>query len=141
MTIFLTFIVWFLTGVMCGYFAFQRGRNPYVWFGLGLFFGLLGLAALFLMPALNQEGDEELEEKDPLDDQVPAVVSEVDPSTREWFCVDKQKAQQGPMSFDALKTLWSQGIIDSTSYVWCDGMEKWEKIENMSWDLTKDSDN
>lgn len=134
MATFLTLAFWFLTGLGTAYFANQRGRDPYLWFAIGLFFGLFGLVFLFLLPIAN-----DTEEKRKIDDQDeetllldPDVQSNtVDFKFKEWFYLDQSQAQKGPVSFVFIKSLWDDGKINSNTYVWADGMEKWKKIEEL----------
>jgi hypothetical protein len=31
----------------------------------------------------------------------------------------------------ALRELWNRGKLELNNYVWSDGMEKWEKVDNL----------
>jgi hypothetical protein len=37
----------------------------------------------------------------------------------------------GPVSIIALRELWNRGLLELNSYVWTDGMEKWEKVDHL----------
>jgi hypothetical protein len=41
--------LWLILGSTCGLIAHKRGRNLYLWFFVGLFFGLLGLLTLLFV--------------------------------------------------------------------------------------------
>jgi hypothetical protein len=129
--------IWTLVGLATAYFARQRGRDPYIWFAIGVCFGVLGLLLLILLPSVS-EG-----ETRPQDDQTPQppVIIEAAPAEaachhdyliKEWFCIDKAHQNLGPMHFNLLKTLWKDGKVDSHTFVWCEGMPEWKRIENLS---------
>lgn len=127
----LTFIFWFLTGTACAYFAYQRGRDPYFWFAIGLFFGLLGLLVLMFLPVITSE---EASKKEFADVQaVPQIppVHENDYMIKDWFWIDKTGQQQGPIRYEILKTLWNENKVDALSFVWSEGMESWKRIEEL----------
>ena len=41
-------------GIISAYFAHRQGRNPYRWFFIGLFFGMLGCFALLFVPKMKK---------------------------------------------------------------------------------------
>lgn len=45
-------IIYFQCGVFASYIAFEKGRNPYSWFFIGLFFGVFALIAIAAIPTL-----------------------------------------------------------------------------------------
>lgn len=125
------FIFSCIFGVINAYFAAQRGRNPYVWLAIGVFFGIFGVLALFLMPPVKQE-------KPPTTEPTKSfTVEEIPPEPaklvllKAWFCIDTNKAQLGPLNFDALKDLWKKGELLGSSYVWSEGMAAWLPIEQI----------
>lgn len=128
MSLFLSFIFLTLIGAGTAYMALKRGRDPYAWFAIGLFLGLLGLLILVLLPPLDAEKDKEGLLKN--DDVVIASENQV-VIVNEWFCLDNKKKQLGPLSFDELKQQWKDGNINDKSFVWCDGMATWKKIEEV----------
>ena len=38
----------------------------------------------------------------------------------------------GPVSVIALRELWNRGELEMNQYVWSSGMDKWEKVEDLS---------
>lgn len=126
----LTIFLWLLMGFSSAYFASQRGRNPYIWFVIGLLFGALGLIFLFLLPVITNDSSDEMES------DVDKEMFELTPSNKnheflvkDWFYLDIEHKQQGPISFDTLKTMLAEGNIQRSSYVWSEGMVDWKKIE------------
>lgn len=136
----LTFIFWFLTGTACAYFAYQRGRDPYFWFAVGLLFGLLGLIVLVFLPQINSGENLEKELSNNSTGNSQIVKHANDYMIKDWFYIDKSGQQFGPVRFEVLKEMWKDKKIDASSFVWSEGMSEWKKIEeipNLHQDLQK----
>lgn len=132
MNSFLIVFFWLLMGISAAYFANQRGRSPYVWFAIGILFGLLGLLFVFLLPVVNKD-ELELEQGDSGVNKesftlLPAYKNH-EFFIKDWFYLDSQHKQQGPVSFDILKKMLQDETIQRSSFVWCEGMLDWKKIE------------
>lgn len=134
MQLFLSIMLWLMIGSATAYFANQRGRDPLVWFMVGMLIGLLGLLLLFLLPPVTEEdvpheGEEELSldsKTDPTTDAKPH-----DYLVKDWYYYDREKNRQGPIRFDALKKLWQAGDLSEETYIWSEGMTEWKKIEEV----------
>ena len=129
--IFLTIVLWLSVGTATAYFAQQRGRDPLIWFMIGMLLGLMGLLLLFLLPPVAEEESSEEAEYKALEEKISA---EPTPPAHEclikdWYYYDKSRQRHGPVRFEMLKHLWHDGALHSDSYVWCEGMDKWTKIE------------
>ncbi|MEI8365297.1 MAG: DUF4339 domain-containing protein [Parachlamydiaceae bacterium] len=132
MSLFITILLWVLCGASASYLANQRGRDPYIWFAIGMLLGLLGVLLLFILPSLAPATQEITTVADAkLDSKVP-LLNENDITCSEWFCLDKMRKQQGPLSIGALKELWQKGTIDAQSYVWSEGMSVWKHIQEIA---------
>lgn len=140
----LTIILWILTGVATGYLAYRRGRDPYIWFALGIFFGILAILVLVLLPttkveeeiAVDRRNEEivegrerQLKEREKLENAPNLQPQSVE--AKEWFYLDKTRQQQGPLSFYSLNVLWENGEINGQSYVWTEGMAEWKRIQEV----------
>ena len=44
-----TIIIYFILGTISAYFAHKYNKNPYLWFFIGVFFGVFGLLILFFL--------------------------------------------------------------------------------------------
>ena len=132
MQVFLMFVVSMFFGFVTSYYATKRGRDAFFWFWIGVFFGLLGFLFLFLLPALNKEGEDEENEGKISDEELLLVEkSPVSPCEyKEWYYFDEERQQQGPVTFVVLKKMWREGLLLPASYVWSEGLPDWEKIEN-----------
>ena len=130
--IFLTIAAWLAVGSATAYFAQQRGRDPLIWFMIGMLLGLMGLLLLFLLPPISDGEDSSDEDEYKAQDEkaeiVPFVTSH-DCLIKDWYYYDINKQRHGPVRFDMIKNLWEDGVLHSDSYVWCEGMDKWIKIE------------
>lgn len=134
--LFLSIVLWLMIGSATAYFAHQRGRDPWIWFMIGMLLGLLGLLLLFILSPVKEEGkpagtlseDSEIAmmELDP----EPHTAKEL-PSYEEWYYYDRNKVRQGPVQFETLKQLWSSGEIHEETFLWKEGLENWKKIESL----------
>ena len=128
--LFLTVLLWLIIGGATAYYAKQRGRDPLLWFMIGMLLGLLGLLLLFLLPNVNPEAVAKEKES-----EGPAAPPQKTPPElphdyfiKEWYYYDSEHNRQGPVRYEALKSLWQNGSLKEDSFVWSDGMEEWKKI-------------
>lgn len=116
-------------GTISAYFATRRGRNPYAWFAICAFAGILGLCLLFFLSRINPVKQQVAPQ--PLNKAVVAS-STILSNNQTWFYLNALHEQQGPVPFDQLKASWKQGQIAPQTFVWCDGMDNWLKIIEVS---------
>ncbi len=134
MQIFLSIILWLLISTATAYFANQRGRDPLVWFMVGMLLGFLGLLLLFLLPPVNEEVKPPEEAEYQILDQpkeTSLTTLHHDYLIKDWYYYDADKNRQGPIRFEILKNLWKEGTIGQDTFVWSEGMDKWKKIEEV----------
>lgn len=123
MEILVVIISWLLFGGASSYFARQRGRDPFAWFLIGMFLGILGLLLLFLLPPLavpvsaDEEKVEEIEEIEPQEAEMPYQL-------KAWYYLDEMRNQIGPVSYNQLK----KANIQADTLIWCEGMPEWKTI-------------
>lgn len=129
MSLIFTFVLWVLIGTMASYLANQRGRDPYIWFFIGILLGLLGVLLVFLLPPVIASKEEKTVV--PNTPSSTIVTNESSVVSTEWFCLDKTRKQQGPIAIGILRELWKKGNIDAKSYVWSEGMSGWKRIEEL----------
>ncbi len=138
----ISLILWMLIGVSTGYLASTRGRDPYAWFAIGIILGLFGLMLLYILPPLDAEGNRIARSPPALFSPMIEAIEEQEAAEKrhmplptylnqEWFCIDKSLQQQGPISFLTLQTLWREGKVDASSFVWSEGMTEWKKIADL----------
>jgi len=133
--IFLVFVL--VISGLSAYFAQARGRDPLLWFMLGIVLNVIGLLALFMLPKLNAKSDEPLgadvdlddtqdEEGSPMDDDVFANYA-----SKQWYYTDVEHQQQGPVQYKILKSIFLRGDINRNAYVWFEGMAVWQRIKDV----------
>ncbi len=110
-------------GALSAYLAIRQGRNPYLWFFIGIFFGLLGILVMFFAPGKQK----------PRQTAVPAapLIEEilVGPTDKFWYYLDETHEQKGPMSFSALNKAWKQGTITTQTFVWNEEFSDWKPLK------------
>lgn len=117
-----TFLLWVLFGCITAHFAKRRGRNPYGWFLIGLFLGLIGLCLVFILP---KKTETPVAEEEPITIEIFPEVSD-DQKTKFWYYLDQTNKQQGPMSFNGLIRAWNEGIVQPETQVWNETLENWK---------------
>ncbi len=121
----LTLVIGFLISYYSAKYAQRKGRDPYLWFALVIFFGLLALFILFLLPPVKKE-------EPPAEVVPPSPPSwESTLTLQQWHCITTLGDQQGPLPFAALKKLWTEGKIDARSFVWSEKLVTWRRVEEI----------
>lgn len=136
----LSFILLLIIAGLTSYYAEKKGRNPAIWFVIGILLGFFAPIILYFLPSYKA-GEQEAVQK-PLSPtpEVSQSTPVLRPSVEQnklWFYLDLNHKQYGPVSMIALKELWDTGQLELTSYVWSEGMEKWEKVDKLP-DLKKE---
>lgn len=143
MSFLLTLISWLLMGWLTSHLAQKRGRDPLIWFFIGLFLGLLGLILLFLLPNSDSKGLVKLKENEAAASSPQVIETSAElikPQTdNPLYYLDKNREQKGPISFSLFKQDWREGKIEKNTYVWREGQTNWEPVQNLP-DLIKSLD-
>lgn len=146
--LFVTFIVFFIIGSISAYYASRQGRNPFLWFALGVLLGIFAPLILFFLSILDSRQAKSVVPppsehlKEPLAGLNP-ILSEIKQQEAErlnpdsdanklWYYLDQDHVQQGPVSLLALKELWDSGRLYPTAYVWSKGMQQWKRVQELS---------
>ena len=122
----LTIIAALLTGALGAYLAHRRGRNPYIWFCIGSFFGILGAFAIFFAPSRKKNLSKPVPQ--PSVQLTPTIQG---PSDKFWYYLNPEHQQIGPMSLDGLTNAWRQGKISLTTYVWNEELPGWKPLQDL----------
>ena len=142
-TALLSFILLVIVAAITAHYARLKGRNPFLWFIIGLLFGIFApLFLLFLKPKQEEEetkspGMTELtpdpslsqQREIPLPLDVPPVVQKEE--NKLWYYLDDKHEQIGPVSLIALRELWKRGLLQLNQYVWSDGMTEWKTVDEL----------
>ena len=137
MNFFLVLLLLTLTAFLTAKLAEERGRNPYIWFWVGLLFGILGLAALFLFEIFDPKTKtpEVQHEKNGIesDDSTQMIISSSESSEKidplelgVWYFVDKTGSQRGPVDFTDLFIAWEDGLLAPEQLVWHESFTDWK---------------
>lgn len=105
------------------YLAHRRGRNPYLWFGIGFLFGLMGIMAIFFAPFQKKK-------KVPLAKPVPQPYIS-GPTDKFWYYLDNDRQQKGPLSHNALSKAWKEKEIQPTTLVWNEELTDWKSLQEL----------
>lgn len=125
----LTIVLAILTGALGAFLAKRRGRNPYLWFFIGSFFGILGAFTIFFAPRKQRAAPKEERKEDLPKIELPPSIQ--GPSNKFWYYLNSDRQQVGPMSLDALTADWRQGKISLTTYVWHEELPDWKPLQEL----------
>lgn len=104
-----------LIGLISAYVAKKKGRNPYLWFSLGVFFGVLALIVMYLISSKSSK--KSLIQKP----AIPAPILD----SKLWYYLN-QDEQVGPISLNKLSNLLKEGKINLNTYVWNEELDAWK---------------
>lgn len=128
---------------ICAYYAEKKGRNSVAWFILGFLFNLYALIVLFFLSPLKKDDLPTMTELPPDPSLKEEILQEpthafdrYKEENQLWYYLDENHSQMGPVSLIALRDLWNRGLLELNQYVWCEGMEKWERVDDLP-DLKK----
>lgn len=141
---FLTVFFLLLVAAFCAYSAKLRGRNPFAWFVIGLFFGAIGFLVLYLLPSKknpftftssipNSIQASSKVEKVPTENTTNPPSSTALPSVSQklWYYLNEENERFGPMGFKLLKQAWIEDQISRETYVWNEDMENWKPVKEV----------
>jgi uncharacterized membrane protein YeaQ/YmgE (transglycosylase-associated protein family) len=125
-------LFWIFFGCIASYLANRRGRNPLVWFFLGLLLGILGVLLAVILPNRLQHKTM----------APPSILSRPQRSEvwlKMWYYLDLAHSQQGPLEFPDFVKHLRENRLSETSYVWGEGMKEWKKLVDIP-DLIQEMD-
>jgi hypothetical protein len=74
----------------------------------------------------------ESDKKETVDpEEIAPVISEPAERLTDWFYLDKNRIQVGPVAFNALKRAWDDKEITIETLVWREGMGEWKKVAEL----------
>jgi hypothetical protein len=108
-------------GALSAFFAYKRGRNPYIWFAVGFLFGIFGICAIFFTSG---------KKKAPQPLKQAPIFSIQGPKDKFWYYLDPTNQQQGPLSLDGLTKEWREGKVDLATLIWHEDLAEWQPLKN-----------
>ncbi len=128
----LLFLFTVLSGWVTSIFAQKRGRDPFVWFMIGMVFGVMGMMMLFIFPSLTKKGETTPDDpEEPLYQQTFPLGHE-DLTQKfylwDWYYLNDERNTTGPVGFAEIKKLWNEKAIRDSTYVWHEEMTDWQRI-------------
>ena len=138
----LSFILLLIIASFTAFYANRKGRNPLLWFVVGVLLGIFApLILLFLSPVKTERENGyptmTVSKPDPSQEHLsmppptPEELKLQDEEEKLWYYLDQTHQQIGPVSIVALRALWNRGLLELKSYVWSNGMPQWEKVDNL----------
>lgn len=123
---------WLTLGWISSRMALRRGRNPALWFFLGVILGVIAVAILYFLPSKQTLAPVAGREIAPSTIAVsPSEDISTKPPEKLWYYLDKEKNQHGPMSVYALQEAWDNDLITASTFLWNEDMENWARLENL----------
>lgn len=132
--LFLTFIMALTMGLLSAHLAEKKGRLYFWWFVMGVFFGIFALLFLFFLPPLGFEKSQKNGQSDqspPVSDAVKQKQIEPQQEEKEWFYLDREWTQCGPVTFGRIQELYCFKQIDDDSYLWHPTMKDWQQCKEI----------
>ena len=128
-------------GMICGHTAkTYKNRDYRLWFVLGMLFGLISLIILYIMPAKKKlteavQANSTSTKANPSVTNAEALkIANMNPLpmiTNQWYYLDSDNTQVGPLSFQRLKDSYLDGTLSDTNYVWNEDLSEWKKLSEL----------
>lgn len=119
-----TLIASAIAGIISSYLAYRRGKNPILWFLIGMLFGFFGVFALFFATTSKKQETPTLKAIEP----EPYLVG---PSNKLWYYLDTSHTQVGPISYNGITSAWKEGKVAPTTFVWHEDLIDWKPLKDL----------
>ena len=113
-----------IAGLISGYLAYRRGKNPILWFLIGLVFGIFGVFAFLFATNPRKKGA-------PAPKSVSPEPYLHGPANKFWYYLDPTNTQIGPMSYNGMTQAWKKGTVSPTAYVWHEELAEWKPLQEL----------
>ena len=147
-------IFWITVGIISAFIAKQKGRNVYAWFFIGLFFSLLGLALIALLPSKAEPAEPETASVTLKDAHSEAAIPQegANPApdkpkrlptspTIDWYILSEDLNPLGPFKLKHLREKFHKEKLPYDTYIWCDESDEWIQImDYVNHSIITDSD-
>lgn len=122
MSVFLYICIVALIGAISYKMAKHKGRDPILWFWLGTLFGVIALIVLYFLKDPRVQKTSPVLEKNPL----PQDQGEKKDWIGVWYILDQARAPIGPFSYDDIRSMFKEGSLTASSYLWNEEWPDWK---------------
>jgi hypothetical protein len=120
-----TLLISSAAGLISSYLAYRGGKNPILWFLVGVLFGFFGVFALFF------SGHFKKKKPAPPNNGIEPKPYLLGPSNKFWYYLDASGTQVGPMSYNGMTTAWKDGRVPITAFVWHEELIDWQPLQDL----------
>jgi hypothetical protein len=117
--------IYLIIGVISSFFANRNGRNPYLWFTLGVLFGIWSFIILFFLG---------YQERRKASKTFPTLTSSskisIIKDSKFWYYLNNDKKEIGPMSSSMLQNLYQSGKVTNSTYIWNEDFKDWKYLKD-----------
>lgn len=142
MNVLLSALIGLFFGWINALIASRKGRDPLIWFVLGIIFALASLIVLVLLPPVRTKKKVSRDQSfvgttidvTPLGKKGDVITTELvldSVEDQNWYYLDERRQQKGPITFGQLKDLFKQGLVVDNTYLWSEGMPQWVELSQL----------
>ncbi len=125
MPLFNVILFWIFFGFLSSHLAKRRGRNPVVWFSIGICLGILSVILLLVMPRPKPK------QRNIVNVRAEPVVTTLEPQEDFWYYLDSARTQMGPFTLLELHKAIDEGKLTPDTYVWKAGFADWMLLSSV----------
>lgn len=128
----ISIIINLIFGVWAYRLAQSQGRNPWVWFALGAFFGFWGLIILLFLPEPPlQKLPINSSKKSSLSLEESLFFDSKENCNQLWYFLNENHQSEGAFSFQKIRELYENKTIHSLTYVWNTTFSGWQRLKDV----------
>lgn len=133
MELFLSIVIWMILGISTSYAAKERGRDPVLWFVIGLLLGIIGLILVFILPKSGSKIKESSEDSNLSAKMLSQqeMLLPADYRLKQWFYLTDEQEQLGPFTFDEITEKKKKAVISDNTFLWCEGLKEWHSYSEL----------
>jgi hypothetical protein len=132
-------VVSLINAGLCALVAHRQERNPYLWFAVGFFIGLFGVALLAFIPKQQnpKTGDKRNKDSQVPPNPITSGPITFEPEVYNWYYIDADKQTVGPISQEKLNQRRLSGAVSDKTFVWNESMIDWKRLKEVEDQLPK----
>lgn len=119
-------LIYSVLAFFSAYFANKEGRNPYLWFFLGIIFGVSSLVILLFFHYKTKRKKSLI-----IQEAISSLNRQIQlRDSKFWYYLNKEDKQVGPMSSTKLHSLFKDGTIIESTYIWNEEFDDWKFLKD-----------